>query len=405
MQRIPNKITDQTILFFVEGRPYDVKADNPVFNEVKTILLAQTKGEEVDTNRLIDLVTPKRQIENAFNGLLEIRETNVGSFGVFLGDKELHNFWVQQITTFRQKGEDYSVLWNALSDLLKNPDYETVAERLPLFIEKSNLYFLPDGRFVAFKGVKQDYFDIHTGHTHQYKPGSIISEDRSYCDNNHHSTCSRGLHVGTMTYIQSNGYGWDSNRRMVLCAIWPRDVVAVPDEYQSGKMRVCSLEVLDEVNQEYANSLFGVSVVRNYDTSATTPVHDDVVQTFPIGSMVVTDQDEVCRIVAFNNGSYKLESYDYTKNTFTTSDENYSEDELTLLPNTKVVEAAFNEASHVTVQYHPVLRDGSYRVSNVEVNQLDEQDVEAFTIFVGENDTEFEIANKYIVGWEKKDDN
>ena len=71
---------------------------------------------------------------------------------------------------------------------------------------------------------------------------------REKVDKNREQTCSTGLHVASYNYAK--GYSGDV---MIMVKVNPRDVVAVPTDYNNEKMRVCQYEVMGFVNEELSN--------------------------------------------------------------------------------------------------------------------------------------------------------
>lgn len=249
---VPFNISDLSIVFFAKSRPYEVANTNPNFAAIKDYLLAgPTEGyEEQFADTLIALADPKSQVIQASNGKLEFD----GDTMVYGGER-LANLWVDKILAFKDEDKPFDAIFKALEDLQANPT-QAARERLPVFVERCKLGFLPDGRIAAFKGVKGDGYDIHSG-TVRYEIGETVSMPREECDADPDSCCSTGLHVGAMDYIETCGFGWGPNRKMLLIAFWPRHVVAVPHSYGGGKMRVESLDVLAEVDKAYVDQLLG----------------------------------------------------------------------------------------------------------------------------------------------------
>jgi hypothetical protein len=163
------------------------------------------------------------------------------------------------------------------------------------FDELYDLLFIRiGGRIAAFKGVRDDYKDVHSG-TLDYSIGRVVSMPRELCNPDPDQTCTAGLHLGALDYIKENGYGWGPNRRMLLCAFWPRHVVAVPVDYQGGKIRVEQLEVLDDVDRDYVDEVLGrnQTVVRGY-----TPEPDPAWKLAVVGDKVVHESSDLDRRVA-----------------------------------------------------------------------------------------------------------
>lgn len=77
--------------------------------------------------------------------------------------------------------------------------------------------------------------DNHT-RTMDIRIGEVSEMPREKCDSNPHSSCSRGLHVGSERFLNKNSFG---NLGLVVL-VNPKDVVAVPYEYgNSYKLRCC----------------------------------------------------------------------------------------------------------------------------------------------------------------------
>jgi hypothetical protein len=63
--------------------------------------------------------------------------------------------------------------------------------------------------------------------------------DRSQVDDDPNNTCSYGLHVGAWDYVK--GF---NNGVILEVEVNPEDVVTIPYDYDSQKMRVCKYKVL-----------------------------------------------------------------------------------------------------------------------------------------------------------------
>jgi hypothetical protein len=79
------------------------------------------------------------------------------------------------------------------------------------------------------------YTDIHSK-TFTIRLNEPVTMPREECDSNPNQLCSRGLHVGNLSYVKEFGH---SDRVIHECVVDPADVVAVPRDYNNTKMRVC----------------------------------------------------------------------------------------------------------------------------------------------------------------------
>lgn len=248
--RLPFTICNQSLTFFVKGKPYSLTREHERFEEARKLL--QAPGDH-DAEHLMALVDVRKALLRDSFGAI----TFIGQDIVFKG-QVLTGLWVDRILEFQRAGEPFAPLWNALGSLMQNPTQAAI-ERLPVFLDKSQLGFLEDGRFVAYKAVNQDYMDCHTGRTFRNMIGDKPAMDRDKVDANPNACCSTGLHVGTPDYVKSH-YGSDAHRVMLI-AVWPHDVVSVPFSYQGTKMRICAYEVIDELDEDYAATILGRPVL------------------------------------------------------------------------------------------------------------------------------------------------
>lgn len=140
--------------------------------------------------------------------------------------------------------EDFPVdpLCNFLSNLKDNPSKRAVDE-LYGFLENNNLPITPDGHFLAYKKVNNDYKDIHSG-TFDNSIGQICEMPRNEVNEDRDRTCSSGLHFCSLEYLPHFRGG--PNDRVMILKINPRDVVSIPSDYNNAKGRTCRYEIVDE---------------------------------------------------------------------------------------------------------------------------------------------------------------
>jgi hypothetical protein len=144
-------------------------------------------------------------------------------------------------------------------NLFSNPSAQA-RDSLYKFLENGNMPLTEDGCFLAYKGVREDYYSITAGS----KEGLILGETllegstkstyhlrnkigdklvvkRESVDSNSHNACSCGLHAGSYKYANDfKGHG-----RLMVVKINPRDVVSVPHS-DAQKLRCCQYEVIAE---------------------------------------------------------------------------------------------------------------------------------------------------------------
>ena len=108
-------------------------------------------------------------------------------------------------------------------------------------VEKNNLPITADGHFLAYKKVRGDFKDCHTG-TMDNSVGKIVEMERNQVDDNANQTCSTGLHFCSQNYL--NHFGGE---RTMILKINPADVVSIPTDYDFSKGRACRYEVIGEL--------------------------------------------------------------------------------------------------------------------------------------------------------------
>lgn len=144
----------------------------------------------------------------------------------------------KRVTEARELGLPLEPFEKFLIKLDQNPSFNS-RQQLLGFLDACDLPITANGDFIAYKAVREDFFDKHSG-TVKYEIGSVVEMPRSAVDDNPANTCSHGLHVCSKAYGKFAA-------RLLIVYVNPADVVSVPTEYNSSKMRVCKLVVGEEV--------------------------------------------------------------------------------------------------------------------------------------------------------------
>lgn len=143
-------------------------------------------------------------------------------------------------------------LINFLNKVMENPSRRAV-QGLYEWAEKAGLPITPDGDILAYKIIREDYLDLHSG-TMDNSVGRTVSLPRNEVDEDPDVTCSYGLHVCSAAYLPS--YGSFGDNRVVVCQVNPKDFVAVPRDYHTSKARVCEYVVVGELEPDKARAFF-----------------------------------------------------------------------------------------------------------------------------------------------------
>lgn len=235
-------ISGDTASIFFRGRMWSVPEGDHRFEEVVDLLLS---GDYTD-DELQDVLDTPAKVRKMTGGLVEVTEDSVTYNG-----EPVTGLLAERLLKFcNEEGTDATPWVNFMNNLMQNPSYRA-RESLYEFLEKWEAPITADGRFIAFKNVRGNFRDIHSG-KFDNSPGKVVTMDRSKVDDNNDRTCSAGLHVCAPSYLSSF---YTNGGKTVACAVNPRDVVSVPRDYQSAKMRTCQYEVLNEVASSQVSSI------------------------------------------------------------------------------------------------------------------------------------------------------
>lgn len=215
--------------------------DHPKWNDI----LEAYKNE--DAARLSTLLSLKAVVEEYSVGALSINST-----GVTYNGRPVHTLDSQRVMAFLQQGLPYKPIANYIARKAKNPSSRAITEMYN-FLEHKNMPLTPNGTFIAYKGVKDDYWSVTGNPATVVLQGKVDSEgrifngvgevieiERSSCDDDYRRGCSAGLHAGSLEYA----LGWST--KVVLVEIDPADVVSVPDDCNCAKLRCCKYKVIGE---------------------------------------------------------------------------------------------------------------------------------------------------------------
>jgi hypothetical protein len=193
-----------------------------------------------------DLVSAATAITNYGKG-----DFRVDAGQVFVGDFAVPTFLSDKIIRFKGDGLPHEPLVNFARKLQNNPSYRSVNE-LSKFLEANDHPITEDGNFIAYKRVKGDFKDIHSG-TFDNSVGTVVSVPRNQVDEDSNTTCSYGLHVANWDYAHTKFASSNSSTDVMLeVEVDPAHVVAVPSDYANSKMRVCEYKVLGVVDSEHS---------------------------------------------------------------------------------------------------------------------------------------------------------
>lgn len=239
MSTFPFTITDKAITVFIDNSPRSFPSTHGNYDSIKAAILAD------DADLIRQLTDVKANITRVTMGRVQIFDTEIMVDDVAVGGRIVDRI----LEMVRFGSEAFEGYVKFLDNLLDNPS-RTAVQELYLFIEECNLPITPDGHFLAYKRVRNDYKDIHTG-TFDNSVGQVCSMPRNQVDDQRNNTCSSGLHFCSYNYLPSFGNG--DGDKVVVVKINPADVVSIPSDYNNAKGRTWYYEVVGEI-EDWANT-------------------------------------------------------------------------------------------------------------------------------------------------------
>jgi hypothetical protein len=224
--------------YIVQGNNVTVVIGNKPHTISKTHITYQKVVDAIkagDWETVQNIIEPKKVVLDYGQGRVSIKGETL-----YWDGEEFNGTLATRMIEMLQEGFTIEPLVKFMENLLENPSNRSVTE-LYTFLEKNSLPITPDGHFLAYKRVRDDYKDIHSG-TMDNSPGKIVEMPRYKVDDNQNNTCSHGLHFCSEGYLQHFG-----GARTVIVKINPCDVVSIPNDYNQTKGRTCRYEVIGEV--------------------------------------------------------------------------------------------------------------------------------------------------------------
>lgn len=240
----PFLVTNRSINVTVDGESHTVSRPSKVADE----LLAALK--EKDWDKVRTLCSPQELVKAKSGGQFRVQDGQV-----FLKLPSGQEWPVPgglntTIISYMEQGLDFGRLVKFALKLRENPSYRSV-QQLFNFIANTNITIADDGDFIAYKSVRGDFKDCHTG-TFDNSVGAVVEMPRNEVNEDPEQTCSAGLHVATYDYAHNHYRG----EVTLFVAVNPRDVIAIPVDYNSAKMRVCRYKVLGISEGEFTSPTY-----------------------------------------------------------------------------------------------------------------------------------------------------
>ena len=177
----PYILQGSNLTVVIGNKPHTVSKSHITYSKVVEAIKSN------DWQKVQDLIEPKQVVLNYGQGNVSVQGDTL-----YWKGKPMHNALATRMIAMLQDEFPIEPLVNFMENLMSNPSKQAVTE-LYGFLEKNNLPITPDGHFLAYKRVRENYFDCHTG-TMDNSVGMIVEMERNEVDDNRNNTCSAGLH-------------------------------------------------------------------------------------------------------------------------------------------------------------------------------------------------------------------
>jgi len=230
------------ITVVLDGKSYSINAGNKLF------MNALEAFKVNDWDAFISFVNPEIRLKSLYASYegIEVKDGNLYVF-----NEPVHSTLATRVLSFLEAGLDCVHLFKFILKLNLNPSKRAVDE-LYTFLEHRALPITDNGNFLAYKAVRDDYFDKYSGKFIN-TIDAVLEMPRNKVDDDKNVGCSYGFHAGTIEYAKqfSGGSG-----HIMLVEINPSDVVSIPTDCEFQKLRTCKYKVVGEYEIDLTDPLY-----------------------------------------------------------------------------------------------------------------------------------------------------
>lgn len=231
MRDIKYAISNFEIVIIVDGNVKTVGLSHPMYLEICRAL------QNGDKEKAVDLIDVKEHVEKIYaeKGVeVKVTETKSGEIEMQIEGHKVEGEIAKLMTTFKQAKLPLNAIVKFWKKFMANAklggeaDY-TRRQDLLRFINNVGLFLLPNGNFLAFKGVNSygeggngRQFRSQYDHSFIYELDKVVVEPNAKKITDVHVACGVGLHAGSVGFAKSYGHF------RLLVEIDPADVVTIP---------------------------------------------------------------------------------------------------------------------------------------------------------------------------------
>jgi hypothetical protein len=230
------------ITVVLDGERHSINAGNLLFSKA----LDAYKADDWDA--FIACVNPEIRLKSLYASYegIEVKDGNLYVFG-----DPVHSTLATRVISFLEHGLDCVHLFKFILKLNLNPSKRAVDE-LYTFLEHRALPITDNGNFLAYKAVRADYTDKHTG-KFLNTVDAVLEMPRNKVDDDKNVGCSYGFHAGTVEYAKDF---MNRDGHLMIVEINPADVVSIPTDCQFQKLRTSKYKVVGEYEIDLTDPLY-----------------------------------------------------------------------------------------------------------------------------------------------------
>jgi hypothetical protein len=244
-------INETGVVLFKEGKPTRIENTDKRYARVIAALKLPTSEQDAAVDEALTAVNINKDIES--KGF----SVNYSTGEVAYKGELLPTPLAQKVMSLIEQNLPVTLLERFWENLKLNPSYNSIRE-LYDFLAYKELPITEDGCFLAYRGLREDYYSVHGNTSTKVLQGTVNSQGHIYngvgehievargdVDDDRHNHCSHGIHAGSYNYAKD----W-SRGKLVVVKINPKDVVSVPSDYNCQKLRCSAYTVINEIAHE-----------------------------------------------------------------------------------------------------------------------------------------------------------
>lgn len=257
---------DTSLSVFVDGRLLVAnESSHPLFRHIVEGLEEETLSEREVATMVSSVGRAVAQGVGEISDRISFSEDYETLF--FDGERVDNTLSRHILRLLREQGAGGAIPWvRFMEKLALNPSKLSRIHLYSWLESAGDFTITQSGDILGYKAVAADRHSVTSGQEDvtvngrifrgriPNPDGAVISMPRELVNDDRSHACSVGLHIGNFQY--ANRFGGSSST-LLLVAVSPEDVVAVPADSHSQKMRACRYQVLCENRErgriEYAS--------------------------------------------------------------------------------------------------------------------------------------------------------